>query len=364
MHLSLVSSLDSQCRQEATARLAGSHPDSVVVHHDLLEGSVVLRRIFRDGQLVERAENTLEHGCLSCTVRLDVIPTVQRLLDSGSSNVVLGLPPGVPTGQVAAGIAAGLGRQVKVENAVLALDPVELEDQIWDRHSLFESGFTSTPEDGRTSGEFLVGEFAHVDTVLTHHGLGASLAGLLRGDGADTTGWSAGVDLLSQLAPHAAVVGGEDEFRPNCYDPREAAARSRPGDVRVPLRTQAGDFRTVTHAVGRPLHPKRFQEALPQLAAGSHWLRGRLWMASAPTERIGLTGVGPLIWLENTGHWSAGDASDADALQGWRPDFGHRSTVVAVTGRKEDVQAREVRDLLDGCQLTPKEMKRKMEGQR
>lgn len=360
MHLSLVSSLDSHCRQEATSRLAGSHPDSVVVHHDLLEGSIVLRRVFRDGQLVERAENVLEHGCLSCTVRLDVIPTVQRLLEAGSSNVVLGLPPGVATGQVAAGLATGLGNAIRMENAVLALDPVELDDHIWDRHSLFESGFTSMPGDDRTSGEFLVGEFAQVDTVLTHHGLGAELAGR---HGTDTADWTAGVDLLSQLAPHAAVIGADDEFRPSCYDPREAAARSRPGDVRVPLRTQAGDFRTVTHAVGRPLHPQRFQEALPQLAAGSHWLRGRLWMASAPTERIGLTGVGPLVWLENTGRWSAGGSSpDAGALQGWRPDFGHRSTVVAVTGRKEDVQAREVRDLLDGCQLTLKEMKLKTEG--
>ena len=360
MHLSLVSSLDSHCRQEASFRLGRTHTDSLVVHHDLLEGSVVLRRIFRAGELLERAETPLEHGCLSCTVRLDLVPTVERLMDSDCSHAVLGLPPGVSTGLVVDELNAALGTSVRVDNAVLAVDPAEVENQIWDRHTLFESGFTSARGDDRTSGEFLISELAHVDTVMVQAGLGARLTGRVDGQG---PGWQSGLQLMNQLAPHAALVDSDDVFVPRCYDRREAVSRSRVGSVRVPVQERTGDFCTVLHTVERPLHPTRFRQALPRLAAGSHWLRGRLWIASAPAQRIGVMGIGPRVWLENTGRWAADQAdgalaarTDADAVLGWHPRFGDRSTVLAVTGREADVDGAKIRALLDACQLTDEEM--------
>ena len=66
---------------------------AIVVRHDLLEGERVLRRVEADSRVVERTEITLEHGCLSCTVRLDVVPTVLRILDGRPAQVLLGLPP-------------------------------------------------------------------------------------------------------------------------------------------------------------------------------------------------------------------------------------------------------------------------------
>jgi G3E family GTPase len=310
--------------------------------------------------LIERTETPLEHGCLSCTVRLDVVPTVERLMDTDCAHVVLGLPPGVATGLVVAELTARLGTNVTIDNAVVALDPTDLEHQIWDRHTLFESGFTSARGDDRTSGEFLITEFAHVDTVMLQAGLGTQLAGSVDKESKD---WYSGVELLAQLAPHAALVEAHDSFRPRCYDRREAVSRSRLGSVRVPVRDRSGDFCTVLHTVERPLHPGRFREALPRLALGSHWLRGRLWMASAPAQRIGLMGIGPRVWLESTGRWMADQedglttsVNDADAVLAWHPRFGDRSTVVAVTGRGDDIDDGEIRALLDACQLTDEEM--------
>ncbi|UVJ38495.1 GTP-binding protein [Arthrobacter sp. CJ23] len=362
MHLSVVSSLDSHCREVAAARLGHTHSNSVVVLHDLLDGSLVLRRVYRDGQLLERSETMLEHGCLSCTVRLDVVPTAERLAAGGHDHVVLGLPPGVSADMAVAELRRGLDRPAVIDNAVLAIDPAELEDHVWDVHSLYESGFTSMPEDERTSGEFLIGEFGHVDTVMIQPGLGAELGG-----GPQAGAWDHGVELCRQLAPHAAVSGVHDAFRPGCYDRGEAHARTRLGAVRVPLDAGPGTFRTVLHKVERPLHPGRFREALPRLAAGSHWLRGRLWIASAASTRIAVQGIGPRVWLESTGQWLADaghdprrgtlPASDVDAALDWHPTFGDRGTVLAVTGRGEDVDPREIRGLLDGCQLSDAEMR-------
>ncbi|WP_347108026.1 GTP-binding protein [Paenarthrobacter sp. S56] len=337
MHLTVVSSLDSQCREAAAARLGLTHSNSAVVLHDLLDGSLVLRRVYRDGRLFERETTVLEHGCLSCTVRLDVVPTADRLASCGFDHIVLGLPPGVAASMAVAELRNGLGRPLAIDNAVVALDPVDLEDHIWDRHTLFESGFTSMPQDDRTSGEFLVGEFGQVDTVMLYPGLGAELTGDPR---AGSESWQSGLELLGQMAPHAALVGEADPFRPGCYDDVEASARSRPGAVQVPLGDAAGSFSTVLHKAARPLHPERFREALPQLAAGTHWMRGRLWIASATGVRIAIQGIGPRVWLESTGPWQA----DADG------------TVLALTGRSEDLEPNEIRRLLDGCQLTEAEM--------
>ncbi|MCD4850369.1 GTP-binding protein [Arthrobacter sp. AK01] len=366
MHLTVVSSLDSQCREATTERLGRTHANSVVVLHDLLDGSLVLRRVYRGGQLFERETTVLEHGCLSCTVRLDVVPTAERLAACGFDHVVLGLPPGVAAGMAVAELRRGLSRPAVIDNAVLALDPVDLDDHIWDRHTLFESGFTSMPQDERTSGEFLIGEFGQVDTVMVRPGLGAVLTGEPREGSA---AWLLGLELLGQLAPHANVVGSAGDFRPGCFDDAEAAARNRPGVVRVPVSETSGSFRTVLHKAGRPLHPGRFRDALPQLAVGTHWMRGRLWIASAPATRIAVQGIGPRVWLESTGRWLADSAAaapgqahagkpgaDVDAFLDWHPHHGDRGTVLAITGRCEDIDAGEIRGLLDGCQLTEAEM--------
>lgn len=366
MHLTVLSSLDSQCRESAAARLGQTHANSVVVLHDLLDGSLVLRRVYRNGQLFERETTVLEHGCLSCTVRLDVVPTAERLGSCGFDHIVLGLPPGVAAGMAVAGLRRGLSRPAVIDNAVLALDPVDLDDHIWDRHTLFESGFTSMPTDDRTSGEFLIGEFGQVDTVMVHPGLGAVLTGEPREGSAQ---WLLGVELLGQLASHAGVVGAADDYRPGCFDDAEAAARNRPGVVRVPVSEAKGSFRTVLRKAGRPLHPGRFRDALPQLAAGTHWMRGRLWIASAPKTRIAVQGIGPRVWLESTGKWLADTVesapglarpeeagADVDSLLDWHPSHGDRGTVLAITGRSEDIDPQEISDLLDGCQLTEAEM--------
>ncbi|HKU30115.1 MAG TPA: GTP-binding protein [Arthrobacter sp.] len=375
MHFSVVSSLDSHCREAAAVKLGRTHRDSVVVLHDLLAESIVLRRIFRNGELLEQEQAVLEHGCLSCTVRLDVVPTAERLASFGHDHMVLGLPPGVSAGLAIAELQRQLGQAVVVDNAVVAIDASELDEHIWDKHTLFESGFTAMPEDERTSGEFLIGELAHADTVMVHSGLGAELSGLHP----DSSGaWAQGLELLGQLAPHAAVCASDGDFRPGCYDGAEALARVRPGTVRVPLEEGTGSFRTELHKVERPLHPGRFQEALPRLAQGSHWMRGRLWIASASTNRIAVQGIGPRVWLENTGKWLAdapaepvcGETGsrtgkgmrDVDAVLDWHPRFGDRGTVLAVTGREEDVDAAEIQSLLDGCALTDDEMRRGFAG--
>ncbi|TLM72977.1 GTPase [Pseudarthrobacter sp. NamB4] len=350
MFVTVVSSLDVFARQKACAVLAAERPGALVVFHDLLGGGVVVRRVFKEGRCLERQESTLEHGCLSCTVRLDVVPALRRLAVQGT-HVILGLPAAVESSMAVGALLKGLGSAVTVTSVVLACAPDAVEDQIWDHHTLFESGFTPVPEDDRTSGEFLVGELSFGDTVMLSDPALVPVDPGLRVRGGQ---------LLKELAPHAVVADADGAVKQGRHRLAKAMGRTVPGSVRVPDHPSA-PFSTVVHRIRRPLHPERFRHALKALAEGSCWLRGTLWVASAPGCRIAVQGIGPRVWLENTGPWQA----DRDPLlrtppEGggagldWHPEYGDRGTVLAVTG--DAVDAAEVAALLNACELTDDEM--------
>lgn len=353
MHLTVISSLDALCRQQACEDAAAANPRAAVVLHDLLENGIVIRRVSSTDGPMERDETQLEHGCLSCTVRLDLVPTIERLLERGETHVIIGLPPAVSSESAIGALRKGLSRPVTIDSAILACAPDTLEDQIWDPHTLFESGFTPVPEDQRTAGEFLIGELSFNDTVLLAE------VDLFPADPALRL---RGVQLIKELAPHADVVEEASLIRPGRHDYRDALGRTVPGSVRIPASSAASPFTTVTHRTQRPLHPERFRHALASLAEGCCWLRGRLWIAAAPKCRIAIQGIGPRVWLENTGPWLADQGAGArpnslnhvDAHLDWHPEHGDRGSVLAATG--EGMDPKEIAQLLADCELTDAEM--------
>lgn len=351
MHLTVISSLDALCRQQACEDAATANPGAAVVLHDLLEDGVVIRRVACREGLQERVETQLEHGCLSCTVRLDLVPTIERLLELGEKQVIIGLPPAVSAEAAISALRKGVNRQVTVDSAVLACAPDTLEDHIWDHHTLYESGFTPVPEDQRTAGEFLIGELSFNDSVLLAE------VDLFPADPALRV---RGVQLIRELAPHADVVDTAGLIRPGRHNYQDALGRTVPGSVRIPASSSASPFTTVTHRTQRPLHPERFRHALASLAEGCCWLRGRLWIAAAPKCRIAIQGIGPRVWLENTGPWladqdeAANPLNHVDAHLDWHPEHGDRGSVLAATG--EGMDPKEIAQLLSACELTDAEM--------
>lgn len=344
MHLIVVSSLDALCRQQACEDLAAALPGSTVVLHDLLENGLVIRRAFNSTGVLERGETMLEHGCLSCAVRLDLVPTIERLLGAVQGPIIVGLPPAVPAAAAVTALNHGLGSRIDVSSAILACAPDALEDHIWDSHTLFESGFTPVPDDLRTPGEFLLGELAFADTVL-----------LAEPDivPADPLGRSRGLHLISELAPHADIAPDAAAVRPGLHRFAEAVARTAPGNTHVGRTKGNGapsPFITVMTLVERPLHPARFRDVLGTLAAGCCVLRGHLWVASAPERRIAIQGVGPRIWLENVGSWS--EARPGEQSMGAVPLTA--ATVISAVG--EDLDPAEFERLLRDCELTDEEL--------
>jgi hypothetical protein len=166
MRLTVLSSLDALCRQQACESLAEAFPAAVVMVHDLLDDGVVARRIFRHGVPVQRRDSMLEHPCSSCAIRLNIVPALERLLAEETEHVILALPPAVPASMVIHALGRHLDQPPTVDSVVLACAPGSVEDQIWDGQTLLEAGCTVLEQDDRTPGEFLIGELAFNDTVL------------------------------------------------------------------------------------------------------------------------------------------------------------------------------------------------------
>ena len=358
MHLVIVTSLDALSRNSAASSLAQAFPGTPVVLHDLLDDGLVTRRIHRDERLVERGSSVLEHGCLSCTVRLDLAPTLLRLAATGATRAIVGLPPGTTAQNAIDGLNTIAPRAFAVDTVALAARPDDVDDQLWDHHTLFESGYTAVPEDDRTPGEFLIGEFLFADTVLV------ATSNLLP---PDPDSLARGIQLINEIAPHARIVPSFTTVSITdlgTYDDAAARSRSLPGTVLTPPRSPSvppmpeqrnvpgtsptappAVFRTFEHRIDRPLHPERFRTALGAISEGCCFVRGSVWIAGMSDIRIAVHGVGPRIALANGGTWS-----DDPHHRRWC-----RGTHIALTG--DDIDDADITSLLDACALTDQELR-------
>lgn len=343
MKLIFVSSLETHCRNAGVRHLLAHYPRAIVVRHDLLEGHRVLRRV-EGGAPAERAETVLEHGCIGCAVRFEIMPTLLRLAPADPRGVlIMALPPTWHSDLVLDLVRPELQRRsLEVTSIALALDPASLEDQIWDRHTLWESGFNAMEQDERTAGEFLFREFMLADTVIPVEGLGAELLGdAVAEQRADGTGFAGGLALAAQMAPHAVFCRHQQPGQLGAHDKRLSTVRARPGHLPPAASGEAEHHGCSAIEVGaeRPLHPGRLRDALPELAQSCACIRGTVWIASAPGVRIALGGAGPRVWMESTGPWGGETAMTQLMLVG----SGHEPA--------------EIQAVLHGCQLTDAELR-------
>ncbi|KNC20203.1 hypothetical protein AC792_01630 [Arthrobacter sp. RIT-PI-e] len=339
MHLVIVTSLDALSRNSAVLELSAHRPGTPVVLHDLLDDGLVTRRVHIDSELTERGSSVLEHGCLSCTVRFELGPTLLRLAAAGATHAIVGLPPGTTAENAVDGLFTIAPETFVVDTVALSVCAEDVEDQLWDHHTLFASGYTAVPGDSLTPGEFLIGEFLFSDTVLT------TTSELLPGDPALS---DRGIALIGELAPHTrispVVPGSAAAPALGHHDHAAARERSSPGTVTV-RPTASTPFRTIEHRIDRPLHPDRFRTALGTIAQGCCYVRGSVWIAGILDTRVALHGAGPRIALGDGGTWGAGTAHGE----------GYRGTHIALTG--DDMDDSDIARLLDACALTDDELR-------
>ena len=351
------------CGQGGADGVAGTlmkSPGTAVIGHQF-DGHVVRRWIstFRHDELsTTEAALELKKGCVSCTVRNDLLVLLRRLhrRDDVERIVVLLAPWMEPEPvcyainhvrvRVGTGYIDGpAARDVEIRAVVASVDAGR-----WLTQALGDEELN----DGRTVAQVVVGQAEFADAVVLTEPERTTLA------------------VLKRLAPRARITVGTRNLEMALHHLDSHARRGGDTDPHEPLLagepplTPEGEVALVEFAAQRPFHPLRLHSAIDSLLDGVVRARGRLWLASKPDHVVWIESAGGGLRVASAGSWLAAMNSaelayadpgrQAIASSHWDHDHGdrHVSMTILVCG----AQPGEILDALHKALLTDDEFAR------
>jgi G3E family GTPase len=308
------------------------------VHHDLRAiGEGVVRRRLRSVGAEETEVLELAHGCVSCTLREDVLPLLRRL--SGRPDVhgiVLHLDPVMEPESVCWALDS-VAELITVEAVLTVIDEdTWLSDATSDSElAEVDRDLGVTPDEERTLAQLAVGQVTFADAVI------------INGRAADP--WLAArvaavLDRLAPAAPRARLDTVDLPALLAAIPP--SARRGEIDDAHAPLLRGAPPLEPDCGVVltlfteRRPFHPTRLHQAIDVLLDGVVHTKGRAWVASQPEVALWLESAGGGLRVGHAGTWlaaaddptweRAGAERRAKAALDWHPRFGDRTQELAI----------------------------------
>ncbi|MET9021486.1 GTP-binding protein [Actinopolymorpha sp. NPDC004070] len=337
--VNVVAAMDGVLRQTAASAVLWDFPGGVVVQHDLARtghDDLLHRLVYDVGGVVEDTGVPLDHACLSCALREDVVPTVVRLARSGRwDRIVVSLPvtaePGLVRDALRGSVVGGsqVADLVTFAGVLTVVDLARLVDDLFGDDLLAERGIALTHDDRRAVGEALAHQIESADVVATR---------------TDRVPDARELAVLRHLAAPSAVCADLHNLDlARTLDRPARGCGPQRGDYRRAAHSGAAD----THGVWtleltswRPVHPARLHDRIGELAGGRQRSRGWFWLPTRPHAVCGWDNAGGQLSIGTVGRWEAGD----------------RQTRILVTGI-EDVQER-VRAAFDAVLMTDSELAR------
>ncbi|GAB3768946.1 CobW family GTP-binding protein [Microlunatus parietis] len=308
LSVAMIAAVDPVARQSAAATFLLDLPDAAQLSYDLAvdRPEPALRRVIADRDGTAEAEFVdLDHGCLGCTLRQDVLATLARLTDIDRwRTVVLALPLATPPEPVAAAVDTAVrdGRLVGIRLApvVAAVDGATAVHDILGDDLLDERDLAHGPRDRRSVGEAVCAQVEYADAVLAVGNSGRQSVGLLR-------------RLLCSSAflasPHRIDVADLIVRR---HDTGLARARIHPLQPAGRPQPDADGVWTLVLQSGRPFEPQRLMARLEDLGTGLIRARGHFWLPSRPGVACVWDGSGGQLSVGIHGPW--GDRMPGTAL--------------------------------------------------
>lgn len=300
----LVSGVDEEAMGAAAISLQFGLPDAVGVRHTIDPDRQTLTRIVSDlTGVLEREEIDLSHACVSCAIREDIVPTLERL---------------VP--------------HVTIAAVVAALDGGTLTEDLLGDDLLDERGLATSRQDRRGVAEVACAMVEYSDTVcLTRapgqgeHSLVTTLARPRVPIAVDPSLLDAPA-LAAGVHRHQAVEAWVADVRRDPLPPMPQT--SGQGAWRLDLRSE------------RPFHPIRFQDELVVLGGGPRRSRGCFWLPTRPDDIC--------VWD------AAGGQASVASSQRWGRQ--QPLTRITVTGLGDDPRRAEIAAAFHRCLLTDEEL--------
>ncbi|OBB73411.1 ribosome hibernation factor-recruiting GTPase MRF [Mycobacterium sp. 852014-52144_SCH5372336] len=330
-------------------------------------GTVVVRHGY-DGQVVVRTVTTssgttakpieLVRGCVTCTVREDLLALLRRLHRRGDVNrIAVQLMPwlepepvcwAINNVRVHVGpgyIDAPAARDVRIEAVVTCVDSAVWLTQATGDHDL---------DDGRTVAQVAVGQAEFADTLVLDQAHAQTLK------------------VLRRLAHRARLTVGSERIEMALANLEPDSRRGRSDHPHDPLLAGQpsldadGEIGLLLFSARRPFHPQRLHDALEVLLDGVVRTRGRLWLANRFDDVMWLESAGGGMRFEYAGRWLAAmsetERTYADpqrvalAAADWDGRLGDRHVSITVLVRGAEPE--DIVDALRAALLTDEEWAR------
>ncbi|RBM22593.1 cobalamin biosynthesis protein CobW [Prauserella sp. PE36] len=326
--LVLISGLSSGPVAHLAERFRATGRGTAVVHYDLRNiGAGIVHRRLQAGPRDQLVTLELDHGCVSCTLRHDLLPLLRRLAATPAvERIVVRLDESMEPERVCWELHHVLVgdrpvvEDVDVEAVVTVVDAASwLADATGD-DTLEERGLRGAPDDERTLAQVALAQVEFADVLVfagsapdawTAAKTGAVLervapsVPLLELSGVDIAG------LLAAVPEHAR--------RGEPADPHGALLSGEP-----PLHADCG-VSVLTFTAQRPFHPQRLHEAIDLLLDGVVRTRGRAWVASQPDVAFWVESAGGGLGIGHAGPWL--DSTDGPA---WEDVSAERRTLASL----------------------------------
>ena len=292
--LVVLTGCDPTAMDAASLGLLWDIPRAVSVQHRIDPEAQLLTRVVSDASgVLERAEVRLEHACVTCALREDIVPTLERLArEERWEGIVASLPAAASAAQLGSLLARDtrLARHLRLATVVAVVEGGSAVDDLLGDDLLRERGVHHRPDDGRGLGEVACHLVEHADVVA------------LSTDAAPEA-----ADLVTALArPDALVVRGTEHLAGSLVTvPRHDQAGtdawvSVAMDAEVPPLPGGSAWRLLL-ASPRPFHPDRLLEGIERLGTGPHRTRGCFWLPTRPDDVQQWDGAGGQL---SVGRWA------------------------------------------------------------
>jgi G3E family GTPase len=293
----LVSGVQETAMLSACLSLQFGLPDAVAVRHTIDVGAQMLTRVVSDVTgIIEHEEINLAHACVSCAIREDIVPTLERLAATGRwRGIVACLPIAAEAIQVCRVVcwSPHNAPHVAVAAVVAALDGATVADDLLGEDLLDDRGLTTAENDRRGVAEVASSMVEYADLVcLTSEPDPDEVAlvqALTRPRVPVVTEPSAldAAALATGARHHEAVEAWVSKVR------RDALPPLGPGGAwRLDLRSE------------RPFHPLRLQDEFADLGGGPRRSRGCFWVPTRPDAVCVWDGAGGQASIGSRRTWN------------------------------------------------------------
>lgn len=294
--LLVVTGVDPVAMDATLLSLAWDLPRAAVVRHGIDPHSQVLTRTVSDATGVLETEHVqLEHACVSCALREDILPTLERLARDGRwSTLLSGLPTGTEAGQLVSALDSDtrLARRLRLSGVIAALGTADVARDLLSDDLLRERDLHTNPGDDRGVGEVACAQVELADVVVLDGEVDAEELALVRALARPDAQVSAGASQLD-----APDLAGRTHAR------RAAQAWCSP-ELETPVPVLADDHAwRLDLCSPRPFHPDRLLDQVEMLGNGPFRTRGSFWLPTRPGSMLEWSGAGGQLSIGASTLW-------------------------------------------------------------